>query len=337
MEGSTRMGNQNLVSPVKVSASEPFGLKARFYKIVATRALSVLSAFAVGYSYYRCLFLGLSYWFVLAAVLVFCIVSALDVFMENRTGDRAVVIVLEVVALIIPFYVFDWHALAVLAAALFVLLFWGYAESRSELGYATRIRFFRITAGVLGKAVTSILIFGILAFFLARGAGGNVFVGQDTFDGFFTWATGLAKSMYPTLSLNGSFNDFAQSVAQGQLESNPTFNEQDPASQAKLVQQGADQLTESISSSLGISIASTTTMSGVAYGFIVNTLHGWQASSPTWFSAGWGVAVFLILRSIGVLFVWALQFLSMLVYEFLLSIGFIRIAEHPETQEVIEY
>ena len=292
----------------------------------------------MGYAYYRYLNLGLPAWACIAAVVVFCILSAIQMFLGAKESDRASVIFFEAMALFIPFYASNWKVLVVAGVVMFAILFWGYLEGRSELGYSTQIRFFKMTAGVMGKVVTAVILFWILFYAMAQGtAGGNLFVNQGTFSEFFDWASGLANGFYPALTLNGSFQDFTTSIVKQQLTGNAAYQAEDAAQQTKTMQLGTSALIQNFSGDLGVSISPASTTDEVVYSVIVNSLRGWQERFPEGFIVSWAVAVFLVVRSVGVVFIWIVQFLAMAVYEILLSAGFMKIVEQPETQESISW
>jgi hypothetical protein len=126
-------------------------------------------------------------------------------------------------------------------------------------------------------------------------------------------------------------------VAKNELAGAATFTALSPANQSAAILAGTGQIEENLSKSLGVTLSSSSPMSDVAYAAIKNMLQSWSVRFSIWFLAGWALAVFLILRSVGVLVVWVSQFLTMIVYEMLLSSGAIRIVEQPQTKEVIEF
>jgi type IV secretory pathway VirB3-like protein len=75
----------------------------------------------------------------------------------------------------------------------------------------------------------------------------------------------------------------------------------------------------------------------VLYGFILRTLSGWRTRFASAFLVGWSVVIFVLLRSIGILFVWLGQLLLGVVYEILLAAHVITIREEQTTKEVIGY
>jgi hypothetical protein len=299
-------------------------------------AIGIVLAFVAGYAYFK--FLEGS-WPLLAPVcafILFAIALTLEALLERKIWRRIGILVIEVIALFISFYAFDARIVAVSAVIAFIFLFIGYLQGRSELDHGTTIRFFRSTHGVAAKAVTAALLVAIILYLPASNFG-RVFVGESEFRVFFNWAAGLAGDFYPTISFTGSFGSFAQSVAKGEFAGNATFEALAPGDQSAAISAAAGQIESNLSKSLGVTLTATSSTSDVVYNAIIKMFQEWSGRFSVWFTAGWAIALFLVLRSISVVFVWIGQFLTMIVYELLLAAGIIRIAEEPQTKETIEF
>jgi hypothetical protein len=331
-------GNENLAKPVKADIDDLSRVPPGFYPSLVFGILGVIAAFLVGYAYERHLSIGFSLWATIAASLFFIAFSVLQMFLVKRASRRAGFIFLETVAAFLPF-VLSHHELFMLGAvaAFFLFLLWGYFESRSECDYGTEIRFFKMTHAVAAKTVTALLLFAVFFLVLTRGSGENFFMSQSSFAVFYQGGAAVFAGFYPGVSVNGSFQDFSQSVAEEQLSAMPAFRALSPGEQAVAVQNAAGTLTANFSHSLGVSITPTSTTSGVVYDFIVQSLANWHARFGVWFVAGWAGALFIILRSFGVIFILIAQFFAMILYEILLSAGTVRVVEHPQTKEEVEF
>lgn len=328
--------NQNLINPVKIQKIEPRGKPPGFYKSIILDAIGVASAFFVGYVYFEFLKGSCSFLVLLCAFLLFVIAFTLEALLGNNAWRQFWVLVVEVIALFVFFYTSDrWFLIASMAIA-FVFLVVGYLQCRSGLNHGTTIQFFKLTNGVVGKTVTAMILAAIILYIPTAGAG-TVFIGEAGFNSFFNWAAGLVGNFYPNISIVGSFSDFTQSVARQELASSAVFQVMSPSDQNAAILVASTQIEGSLSRSLNITPSASSSTSDVAYNAIEDILRGWYNQSPTWFWAGWGLVLFLILRSIGVFAVWVIQFLTMIVYELLLSMGAIRITEEPQTKETIKF
>jgi len=328
--------NQNLINPIRIEKIEPLGRPIGFYKAIVLDVIGIIAAFFAGYAYFEFLE-GL--WPIVApigALLLFAAIFTIETLLGKSVWRRTGILIAQVIALLVPFYAFDVRILGIAAGISFLFLFIGHLQGRSELNYGTTIRFFKLTHGVVAKIVTAALLVAVILYLPAASAGA-IFVGESSFNIFFTWAAGFASNFYPTVSLTGSFDEFAQSVARTGFAANSTFRAMSQSDQNAAILAAAGQIEDNLSKSLGITVTGTGSLSDAAYNVIKNILQGWHDRFATWFTIGWGIALFLILRSIGILAVWIGQFVAMVIYELLLAAGMIRIVEEPQTKEMIEF
>ncbi len=328
--------NQNLINPIRIEKVESLGKPPGFYKSIVIDILGILAAFFTGYAYLQ--FLG-GIWTLLAPIgasLAFAIVITIEALLERGVTRRIGMLIVETIALLAPFYAFDVRLLTVCAVAAAALFLVGYLQCRSELNHGMTIHFFRATHGVVAKFVTAALLVAIMLY-LPMARTGTIFVSEPAFGGFFDWVAGLVSGFYPAVSFTGSFGDFAQSVAKGELATNAAFQSMSSSGQVAALSAASSQIESNLSKSLGITISGASPTSNVAYDVIMNMLQGLRDRFSLWFVAGWGIVLFLLLRSVGVVAVWIGQFLAMIAYEILLSTGTVRITEEPQTKEIIGY
>lgn len=332
--GTQRTPNQNLINPVKVSqVVRPTG----FYKSLILDVLSVGFALLFGYTYYGYLTVGLSPWFVLAALLIFSAVSVLQVFLEKNIARRTLVALGEAVALVALFSQYDdWQILSVTGLIVFGVLLWGYWRSRTYLTNSIEVAFFRTTRDVLGKVTTAALLFMILVY-APQAKGDGIFVPRQSFKTFFDWSSGFLNNFYPDIRFTGSFGELSQNFAKVELQNNPTFNALSPSAKNAALKQAVAQLSGEVARATGVAPAPSESTSDVVYDYIVAALANWQTQLQNKFLIGWAIVIFLLLRTIGVVFVWAAQFVSLIFYEILIALGFMHIAEATQTKETLEY
>jgi hypothetical protein len=334
---------QNLLRPDQLTGGVPTPRSADeratppgYYAAIIIDALGVLAAGIFGYAYRRYLAGAGSPWVVVGVMIVFGIVVGLQGLLIEKSARRYWVILGEVAAMSVFFY--DIDAIFLAAAALFSFIFFaaGYRNARRELTYSTEVRFFANTKGIIGKFVTAVLLFMVLLY-VPQLTPQTAFVSPDTFSKFFTWSANTVGQWYPGIPFAGSFGDLSQKIIARELQGNPQYEQLPPESQAATVATNASSLIESFSQNLGVTIQASDTVSSVAYGFIVKTLTGWHDRFVSVFLIGWSVVVFLILRSIGIVFTWMVQLLLGVVYEILLAAGVIVTKEEETTKETIQF
>jgi hypothetical protein len=282
----------------------------------------------------------LSFWFVLGALFFWSAMSVLEGFLAKNLSRRFLIIILESLALIAFFYANTWQALAITALLVMLCLMWGYIAIRRELRNTIQVRFFTASGKVIGKVITGAVVFAVIMYASLASNAGNFFLSQNGFNKFFSWAGGLVENFYPTFPLNGSFSDFAQAFARMQLQGNPQFQSLTPSEQSATLAQSADQVMGVFSNESSTAITSSTAnepASNAFYDYFTSLTMRMENRFGNAFIGVWGLFLFLVLRSIGVIAVWAAQFVSLIFYEILLATGFMRISEQPTTKETIEY
>jgi hypothetical protein len=334
MNSSPMVPNQNLINPTKISQIGP---TTGFWRSIILDVASIGSAFFFGYAYLKYLMAGLSPWYVLGAFLFFSACSVAQVFLAQKSSRRVLVILGEAVALMVFFVVYDpWQILVPTGGAVFLILLWGYLTSRSEVRNSLEVQFFRATKGVVGKLTTAVLLLMVLLY-APQAQGQGAFIPQSDFRTFYNWASGFFSNFYPGIPFSGSFGDLSQSFAQKELDSNPTFKDLSLSAQNAAMAQAIAQISGSIANTTGVAPSPTEPTSDVIYRAIIATLDYWRSKLQNQFIIAWAIIIFLAVRTIGIVFVWAAQFVSLIVYEVLLAAGFMHIAEVTETKEVVEY
>ena len=331
---------QNLINPTAAPLPSTItGKPAGFYKSIVLDALSILAAFAVGYSYHEYLVSGMSLLIVVGALLIFGILSALQSLLCKEAGRRAFIIVCEIIMLGSFFYalypVYS-NFLFAAAACAFVFFFWGYLGSRSEIDSGMDIRLFRITKSAIGKVMTGTIIF-MIVIYIPLWNQNSIFITQKSFDVIYDWAAGVFNSFYPAIPLSGSVENFVNTLARAQLQGVASFQMLNLQNQNALVEQNTVGIIDSVSKDIGITIQPAGTISATIYQFIIKTLLGWKNRFQWIFLAGWGVVLFFIARTVGIVVVWITQFFFLFIYEILLASRFMSIQGESRTKEIIGY
>lgn len=325
---------QNLISQTKFSEH---GHQPGFYKAIVLDALSVASALLFGYLYFWYLARGISPWYVLGALFLFSSLSVLQAFLQSGTGRRALILLAEAVGLLVFFSTYDdFRILGVAFSIVFVFLYWGYLSARGYLKNSIEVPFFGTARAVLGKLTTAALLAMILVYAPQVGTRGAP-VPRESFKTFFDWSSGFLNNFFPGVPFNDSFQTFSQEIAKMELANNPTFQAMTQRAQNAAITQATAQIANTVKQTTGVAPAAGDQVSDVVYNYIVATLAGWQARFQGEFIIGWTIVLFLILRTAGTVFIWIAEIVALIFYEILLSAGFMRVVEVPQTKEVVEY
>lgn len=267
---------------------------------------------------------------------MFAVLSVLQVFLAKNTKRAVLIIVAEVLALLGFFWRDDVTILIITGLIVLAMLLWGYFSGRFLLKNSIEIPFFGASGLVLGKFTTGVLLFMILSYVPQLG-GNAIGISQQSFRTFFDWTSGFVNKYYPTLSLGGSFGDFSQSFASMELQNNPNFQSLNAAQQNVAVQQASSQFTTGLSQNAGSPIATSSPTSDAFYDVLNGVLSAWRNQNSGWFAVGWATVLFIGLRSFGIIFVWFMEFISLIFYEILLASGFMRVSEESHTKEILIY
>ena len=221
-----------------------------------------------------------------------------------------------------------------------ISLLWGYFSIRREVRNTLEIRFFTASGKVISKLMTGAVFFMVVIYASFANNNSNFFVSQSGFNTLFTWGVNFVGQFYPTpLSSTSSFGDFATTVARMQLQGNADFQSLNSTQQTQVLNQSANQIMASFThSSSSADIASSTASqpaSNALYSYFVSLVGQMQEKFGNTFIGVWGLALFLILRSIGIIAVWAAQFVTLIFYEIMLATGFAKIRDEAATKEVI--
>jgi hypothetical protein len=324
---------QNLINPSKLGTGQ---LPSGFYKSIFLDIFSVLGAALFSGAYYWYLTRGLSIWVLLVALMFFAVLSAIQIFLARNNLRRFFVIILESIALVSFFWADDPRILVITGLVMLGTLSWGYFSGHARLKNSIEIPFFTATSSVLSKFTTGALLFMILIY-VPQINGNALVVSQKNFSTFFDWTAGTINGFYPELQLTGSFGGFAQSFSKMELQNNPNFQDLSASQQDAAVTQASNQFVAGFSPNASTSIATSTPTSDAFYNVINGLLSGWQSQYSGWFDVGWVTVLFFALRTLGILFVWVGQFMSLVVYEILLASGFMKVAEETHTKEIITF
>lgn len=326
---------QNLLNPssITIGAKPP---RSATYKALALDIVAVLSAALFGYAYYAYLARGLAVWPLLAALTFFGVLAALQVFLVKNAKRAFPAIVLESLAVVVFFWQDDPRILVITWLTVLAFLSWGYLSGRSRLANSIEIPFFGASGTTLGKFTTGLLIFMVLIY--APQVGGNpLIVSQKSFRTFFNWAAGVANGFYPGLSLTGSFGNFSESFTKMELQNNPNFKNLSQDQQSEAITQATTQFEQTFLENSSSTVATSSPASDAFYNVLQGMMNAWQAQSGGWFVVGWAAVIFIALRSVGVLFIWLAEFITLIFYELLLATGFMKISEEEHVREVIGY
>ncbi len=327
-----RITDKNLINQVK---TPPPIVQPTYYKPLIIDALSLISALWLGFAYSQ--FLGGGSGTVLLLSLgIFSTLSALQLFFTKAFKRRILILALQTICILIPFY---GYALTFLAAAGGIFIFftaWGELLAYGELENSLEIRFFK-AARLSLKKLTTALVLLLIILYLPQWDEKRAFIPRENFKSLYGWTTDMTKNFYPDIDFNSTFTALARSFARSELKGAKEFNSLSEPDKEHMIEQSSNQIVASMGASLGVEISPGDLTMDIFYNSILKLLANLKDRFKQWFLLIWALAVFLVIRGFGVIFYWIVMFVSFILYELLLTSGFTRIIGVSKTHEVMDF
>ncbi|OGZ52628.1 MAG: hypothetical protein A3B25_00320 [Candidatus Ryanbacteria bacterium RIFCSPLOWO2_01_FULL_48_26] len=324
--------DKNLINQIKKS---PQFIEGAIYKPLIIDALSILSALWFGYAYSRFLVGGSGQAF-LASLGIFSILSTIQVFFTKAFRRRILVIILQTICILVPFYGYDTMFLAVAAGIYMFFVICGELLAYGELENCIEIRFFKIARTSLKKLTTALVLLMVILY-LPQWDEKKAFIPREGFKSLYAWTTNIIRNFYPGIDFNSTFISFTRSFARSGLQGSKEFDDLSLVNKEVMVEQVSVQIATNISKSLDAAIFPEDSMADVFYNSILKLLANLKDRFKQSFLLIWALSVFFIIRGIGVIFYWIASLVSFILYELLLTSGFVHIVGITKTHEVIDF
>ena len=331
--------DQNFASQVIVDtrAIRPPG----FYKSIILDILTISSAllFSFAYSLYTAGESNL--WLLLGSLTAFAILGTLETFLITSLPRRAVIILLETIALLAFLYDRPSGALFLVGGLMLFFQVLGEIDCRRLLSNSLELRFFKMSRLKLVKTITAITIMVVVLYLPQLTPESlsvkNVFLNPKIFQSFFDWASGMVNKLYPEIDLNSSIEKLARDIAVFRLNNISDFKNLTPKEQENSIAQATKDIIVSLSENLQITISGDKPANELFYNIIVLNLERWKNSFGNWFLIGWIAIFFLIVRGFGFVFSVFAAVIAFIVIEFLLGVNFIHIAGESRMKETLKF
>lgn len=328
-----RPQSPNLLDQVK---PEKPSLPPGFYKGISLDVIAVAVALFSGY--FLKLFLGYRQFLIplILGALLFLVVSFFGTLLIEGWKRRAFVHLLQSIAFVSWFYTDPPKFVLLAGGALFLFLIWGSGLGRGEIANTIEFKFLRIAKPVMTKLVTGMALAAVLLYIPTWNIK-DIFISQDNFESMYNRIAQMGNVVYNKVNFSATLGDFVRSIAKLQLSQNSLFGVLPPDVQDKAIDKSVSQIIDSAEKSIGIPISPQMSIGQVLYAYIVSLLERWKDKLGPTFVAIWAVVVFLIARSLGIIFVWVALLVAYLLYEVLSAFNVIHIAGETRTRELIEF
>ncbi len=326
--------SQNLISQIREErVLRPSG----YWKSAGLDLATIALAICLSYLFRRQIDGSIGYLWIFVVAGGSALASSLATVLTKNSGRRALVVLLQTIALFSFFSLALPSKLLILGILLVYGFFmWGELLARWELNGSLEFRFVRTTRLALNKMVTALIVFWLIVHIPAWNAEDSPLT-PEAYKGFYEWTLSGAARIYPDIDFRSTVQGFARSIAQVQLGSDPGFRALLPPAKERMVSTFADQTFATIQGALGENIRPSESLETITYGYLSNLLSGWKKSLGSTFTLVWAVIALGALKGLGFLFTFAISAVGFLVYQLLLAMNLLRIVGESRTKEVLEY
>ena len=331
---------QNFIKqvPVDTGPSRPPG----FYKSIAVDILTVTSAALFSFAYKSYIDGVFGFIIPVITLVVFAMLSSLEVFVIRSLPRRSLILVLEIIALLSFFYDRSDGVLFLTGGLMLLFTVMGEIQSRREFNNSLELRFFAASRMKLVKLMTAVSLMVVTLYLPQITVDnlniGNIFIGPQGFQSFFSWSSGFISRMYPEIQVgNSTVEQLAKDIASLQLKSAPGFKDLAPSEQELSITKAADELIKQLNNNFETKINGEDTTNQFFYNVIVSSMEKWKNKLGDWFLFGWLVAFFLIARGIGIILALVTAGLTYTLIQLLLGLGFVHLVGESRMKEIIAF
>lgn len=337
MEEISKMPPQSITDKNLINRAKPeskFGQPA-FYKPLILDVLTIISALWFGFIYMK--FLGDGDALSLSISLgIFSLLSTIQIFFTKDFNRRIFIIILQTICILIPFYSYNITYISVAAGIYMIFTVWGEFLAYGELENNLEIRFFKAARPFLKKLTTALVLL-MIVLYLPKWDEKRAFIPKENFRSLYAWTADVVRNFYPEIDFDSTFLALTRNLAIAELQKNLAFKDLPAAGKEEALKKITDQIAANTGTSLGITISPEDRTSDVFYNSIIKLLSQLKERFKESFLIMWALAAFLIVRGIGIIFYWIVMLISFILYELLLTSGFIRIVGVAKTHEVIDF
>ncbi|MEK7077056.1 MAG: hypothetical protein AAB967_02390, partial [Patescibacteria group bacterium] len=144
----------------------------------------------------------------------------------------------------------------------------------------------------------------------------------------------------PEIDLSGSLGDFAESLAQLELQTDPDAKDLTPPErERKLIGIFEEKLAGLVNylKSFTVAVTPDEPVNSLLYRILLLVIDGVRAKAGEWFTAVWALALFLIVRGFGTVFYFVIGAVAFSVFHILVASNFAQVTYEARNKELIEF
>lgn len=328
--------DRGLLAQVKPIKAE---LPRSFWKLLVFEAAAVILGAWAG-RWLAAYFAGaVRLWPFLVAAGLFLIGSSLASAFSPVRMRRVISAVLQATAFLFGFLSLHpdpARITAVAAGFIFIFSFLGDEMLWRELEGRVRVAFASTIHRKIGRSLTGYLLAAI-TLSLPVWQAQALPVPAAQFRSFYDGSIEAAAALFPELKLDSTVQDFAESVIKRQMHESGAYDSLPGNVRDAEIRKGAAAIIQDSAKSLNLKVAPDMRLGDVFYAYLTRTLTGWKQAFHDDFSFTliWAAAIFIFLRGLGVLMVWAATLVATLGYELMIALGYVSVVGEPAAREKI--
>ncbi len=227
----------------------------------------------------------------------------------------------------VPLSLASWAAAAVL-----VFSVWGDEALWAELQNRLRLSFISLAHRKIARALTGYLLAGII---LSMPAWQDqpLPIPESQFRSFYESSVRMAGVLFPGVKLDATVGAFAESVIRKQVQGNGGFEALPGDVRDAQIRQAAETMIRDASKNLDIPIEHSMRLADVFYVYLAKSMATWKSRLGGSFTLIWAMCVFIFLRGLGTLLVWAAALAGGLCYGIMIAFGYASVAGESAVRE----
>ncbi len=330
------MNGQNLlnknIDEVKVDKS--------ISKIVALAAIGIIFSFFFGY-FLKLFILNGQFNFLLFSFVSasgFLVFFFLDVFFIKAFWRANLVIFLESLALLAAFYNQLSITIEIAVLLTFLIFLWGNYAGRQELENILKIKFWQISKKVFPKAIVGLALFiSVIYISIVDTEKKEFFISQSTFETIISLITKtkIIQGFLPSFDLSLTTDELINNLASSQIEQNPQSKLLTESDKKQLINQTTKELEKKISEFVGSSLNLKIRAYDAFYEVMTKEFNKLPDSIKPVVPIGIATIIFLVIISLALPIRWLITFLTFILYEIFLAVGFSTIMLEGRSREII--
>ncbi len=304
-------------------------------KIISLAFFGVLFSFGFGLSLKFLFEKGdfIFFYFALATAMLFLIVFFLQSLFIKQFRTLTLILAVECLSLVIGFYdkILMPAVWGSVAFAFLAMLLANYS-AKKEINNTLKMSFKKIGKIVLPKAIASLALFSSVVYVATTE--GDALISRMGFEKMMMPSFSLVQRFYPEFNFSLTLNEFFAFLASESANKIPQFEILPKSVKAQLINQSAKEFQGRFEEFMG-PVNSKLKITDAIYEALMGKFRRANEKTQSLVLLGIAFFIFLFLESLARPFRLIVTFLTYIIYEILLALGFAKVESEGTSREII--